>query len=184
MMPLLGGFTVSVLLAGSAVSLVGFYVPFMLAASIATPIASGLLTTMTADGPLWRLIAFEVLFGVGGGIALQSPQVAVQTTLADADISMGVNIIIFMQNFGAALSISVAQSLFTSQLISNLRTYVPDIETDTEIKALITASELSEALIGYDKAITQTFYICVGLTCLAAVGSVTMGRRSVKGKKS
>lgn len=191
MTPMFGGFILSMLFAGPAVSIVGFYVPFMLVASVMMPIASGLLTTLEANGPIWRLFLYEVLFGLSGGIGFQSPQVAVQTTLSDADVSMGLNIIVFAQNFGPALSVNVAQSLFSSRLVSNLKEYAPDIDGSvlggmgfSDIRNLIPASELQQALLGYDQAITQTFYLSVALTCLMIVGSLGMEWRSVKEKRT
>ncbi|KAF1350670.1 major facilitator superfamily domain-containing protein [Delphinella strobiligena] len=191
MMPMLGGFILSMLFAGSAVSLVGFYVPFMLVASVMMPIASGLLTTLKGDGSIWRLFVYEVLFGLGAGIGFQSPQAAVQTTLSDADVSMGLNIIVFAQNFGPALFVNVAQSVFSRRLVSNLKEYAPEIDGSAlesigwrDIKTLIPAGDLQEALLGYDKAITQTFYLSVALTSLMIVGSLGMEWRSVKEKKT
>lgn len=191
MMPMLGGFIVAITLAGPAVSVLGFYVPFMLVASVMMPISSGLLTTLKGDISTWKLFIFQILFGIGGGIGFQSPQVAVQTTLPDEDASMGLNIIVFAQNFGPALSVSLAQSLFSSRLISTLKVYAPDISSDamktmglSDIKNLVPASELQEALLGYNEAITQTFYLSVGLTCLTMVGSLSMEWRSVKEKRN
>lgn len=190
MMPMFAGFILSMLFAGPAVSIVDFYVLFMLVASVMMPIASGLLKTLEVDGPIWRLFVYEVLFGLGAGIGFQSPQTAVQTTLSDADISMGLSIIVFAQNFGPALSVNVAQSLFSRRLVHNLKEYAPEIDGSalkniglSDIKTLIPASELQEALLGYDKAITQTFYLSVALTCLLIVGSLGMEWRSVKEKR-
>jgi len=191
MMPMFGGFILAILFTGSGISLLGYYVPFMIAASIMTPVASGLLTTLKANGPMWQFFIYEVLFGIGGGIGFQGPQAAVQTTLSDEDASMGLNIIVFGQNFGPALSVSIAQSLFSSRLLENLKTYVPDIDGSAltklglgSIQSLIPPGELEEALLGYDKAITQTFYLAVGLTCLTMFGSLGMEWRSVKEKRN
>ncbi|BDD58207.1 hypothetical protein MAP00_003504 [Monascus purpureus] len=46
----------SIFLAGSATSLVGYYTPFMLVTGILMPIASGLLTTLKVRGSLAALI--------------------------------------------------------------------------------------------------------------------------------
>lgn len=157
------------------------------------PIASGLLTTLRVNGPSSQLIVYEVLFGLSAGIGFPGPQVAVQTTLSDADVSMGQNIIVFAQNFGPALFITVAQSLFNSRLVSNLEEKVPGIGLNgtalstlgvSEIKKLVPAGELSEMLSAYDDAISQMLYLVVGLTCLTMVGSLTMEWRSVKEKRS
>lgn len=104
---------------------------------------------------------------------------------------MGLNIVVFAQNFGPALFVSVAQSLFSTRLVSNLKEYAPDIDSNAlksmslaDIRRLIPASDLQEALQGYDKAIIQTFYLCVALTCLMIVGSLGMEWRSVKEKRN
>lgn len=189
-MPLEAGFMLSMLFAGSAVSIIGFYVPFMLAASIMMPIASGLLTTLRVGGPIASLIGYEVLLGIGSGLGFQAPQSAAQTSLPEADASMGLNIIVFAQNFGPALLLNVAQSLFSQRLVANLSKYVPGLNGAslgslglTDIKNLVPASELEDALLGYDKAITQTFYVSLVLTCVTIFGSLGMEWRSVKEKR-
>lgn len=189
--PVAAGFILAMAIAGPTISVVGFYAPFMLIASVMAPIASGLLTTLEVDGSLTKLVIYEVLFGLGCGIGFQSPQVAVQTTLSDADVSIGLNIVVFAQNFGPALFIGAAQSLFSSRLVSNLQTYAPDVDSDilksiglADIKRLVPASDLQEVLLGYDKAIAQTFYLSVGLTCLMSVGSLAMEWKSVKEKRN
>lgn len=136
MVPLLGAMTLSLMVSGPGTSIVGFYVPFMLIASVVMPIATGLLTTLRVDGPTWKLVLYEALFGLSAGIGFRAPQVAVQTTLSDADVSMGLNIIVFSQNFGPALFVTVAQSLFNSRLVSNIEEKIPGIKIDGGVRYL------------------------------------------------
>lgn len=106
---------------------------------------------------------------------------------------MGLNIIVFSQNFGPALFVTVAQSLFNTRLVSNLEDKIPGIRIDgkalsslglSELKSLVPAGERGEMLSAYDEAILQMFYLVVALTCLTMVGSLTMEWRSSKEKRS
>ncbi len=63
--------TISVLFSGSAVSIIGYYAPFMLLTSILTPVATGLLTTLEVDAVLARLICYQALLGFGCGIGCE-----------------------------------------------------------------------------------------------------------------
>lgn len=70
---------IHVLFSGSAVSIVGYYVPFMIVSSILTAIAAGLLTNLEASAVPERLICYQAFFfGSGCGIGYQGTQIAVQ----------------------------------------------------------------------------------------------------------
>jgi hypothetical protein len=52
-----------------------------------------------------------------------------------------------------------------------------------DLKQHIGAENLQGVLLGYDKAVTQTFYLPVALTCLSFLGTLGMEWRSVKKKQ-
>lgn len=72
-LPTVVSLTISILFSGSAVSIVGYYAPFMMLTSILTPVATGLLTTLEVDAVLARLICYQALFGFGCGIGCKKP---------------------------------------------------------------------------------------------------------------
>ncbi|GAB7353775.1 hypothetical protein MBLNU459_g4162t2 [Dothideomycetes sp. NU459] len=191
LIPGLAAYIIAIMIAGPTISAVGWYVPFMLAGSILMPIAAGLLTTLDTDATIAMLIGYNAFFSAAGGIGFQGPQIAVQTTLSDDDTSMGLAMIIFAQNFGPALSLNIAQSIFSSRLTKNLATYAPTLNATavenlgfSDLKAHVPAKDLGVLLLSFDKAITQTFYLGVALTCLTMIGSLRMEWRSVKEKRS
>lgn len=176
---------------GAGVTLVGYYVPFMLFASVLMPICAGLLTTLGTSTDLTNLLVYSGLLGFGGGIAIQAPQLAVQNTLKDSDAQIGLAVILFAQNFGPAVFVAVSQTIFTNRLSANLHLLAPSLNQKsienmglTDLKAHLGTKNLQAALLGLDRSLTQTWYLAVGLTCVTMVGSATMEWRSVKQKRS
>jgi MFS family permease len=187
LLPIIIGLIISIILSGYLTSIVGYYNPFMLASSVATPIAHGLLTTLTQATPIWKIIVFQGLLGIGAGIGFQGPQVAVQTVLSNKDTSVGIGIIQFAQGIGPAIFIAVSQSVFSAQFKKQLErsefteqttnlilqgASLPSLFMDTEEQDRVSAA--------YARGLAQTFYLPVALSCLSAIGASGMEWRSVK----
>lgn len=190
-MPYIVAYILSTLCAGSAITMVGYYVPFMLTTSTLMPIATGLMTTLHIDSNLGTFIGYSTLMGLAGGIGFQSPQFAAQTILSDDDTHIGLAVIIFAQNFGPAIFLSVAQTVLSDRIVVNLQHYAPGVNAValeqaglSDISGHVPVGEVTGVVQSYDKAITQTFYLSVGLACLTMVGSLGMPWRSVKEKRS
>lgn len=189
--PSVAGLILSLLFAGTATSIAGYYAPFMILTSVLTPIAAGLLTTLEVDAKTVTLICYQALLGFGAGIGFQRPQVAMQTILAPGDISMGIAIIQFGQDVGPAVFVTYAQAIVTKRLTVDLGKYAPSLDAKAlqtmglaDLKAHVGKENLEGALLGYDKAVTQTFYLPLALTCVSMLGSLSMEWRPVKKKSS
>ncbi|KAF2093518.1 major facilitator superfamily transporter [Rhizodiscina lignyota] len=191
MLPIIISFLVAMLIQGSGVTLIGYYVPFMLAGSILMPIFAGLMTTLRVRSNLAQLILYPGFMGFAGGIGFQSPQTAVQTSLPPNDATIGLAIIMFAQQFGPAVFISAAQSILTNRLEENLPVLgsglnVTSIENMglTDLKMHMGAEKLQEVLSGFDHSLAQTWYLSVALGCMTMVGSLGMEWKSVKKEKA
>ncbi|KAK5125448.1 hypothetical protein LTR85_000557 [Meristemomyces frigidus] len=191
MIPILIGFLVGMLVHGSGVSLTGYYTPFMLFGSILMPLATGLITTWNPASSLAELIAYSLLAGFSYAIGYQGPQSAVQTVLSDADGPLGLSVVLFAQHFGPALSVSMAQTIFTNRLTVNLREEVPGLHPKAienlglgEIVSHIGRDKMKQVLLGIDRSIVEVWYLPLGLTCASMIGSLMMEWRSVKEKKN
>lgn len=190
MLPIIISFLVAMIVQGCGVSLIGYYVPFMLAGSLLMPIFAGLLTTLTTDSSLAKLICYSGLMGFAAGVGFQSPQTAVQTSLPRDDASIGMAIIIFAQHFGPAVFISAAQTIFTNRLAVNLVGIAPSLNATSienmglaDLKAQLGADKLQEVLSGFDHSLAQTWYLAVALGCVTMIGSLGMEWRNVKKEK-
>ncbi|KAI9709443.1 MAG: hypothetical protein M1820_003203 [Bogoriella megaspora] len=193
LLPSIIGIMVALFLAGSATSAIGYYAPLMLTTSFLTPIATGLLTTLKVSMPMAKLIIYQALLGFGAGIGWQGPQVAAQSIFSEKDISQGIACILFAQSFGPAISIPIAQAIFSGRLVSDVGKNMDGLAIDanslqslglTDLRKMVGAKELEGVLLGYDTAVTQTFYLPLGLACATLVGSAAMEWRSVKKKRN
>jgi hypothetical protein len=176
--------------AGVAVTVLGYYTPFMLVSSVLMAIGAGLLSTFETDSNSPKWIGYQFLFGAGVGFGMQQTLIAVQTTLAADDVAIGTAIMMFTQTLGGALFISVGQNVFTNQLIKNLGAVVPDLDPKivlavgaTELKNAIPAQFLPGVLTAYNLALTQTFYVSVAAASLSIIGAVFVEWKSMKGKQ-
>lgn len=177
------------IVAGGLVTGIGYYTPFMIASSVIMSIGAGLLTTLEVDTGSPKWIGYQAILGIGVGMGLQQSFIAVQTVLPMADIPMGTTILVFLQSFGGALFIAVAQNIFTNKLekgvagVANLEPGIVLREGATELKNVIPRESLPAVLVAYNDAIRETFYVGVAMACLTIIGSAGMEWKSVKGKK-
>lgn len=189
-LPAILGLVIVSMAAGVAVTVIGYYTPFMLVSSVLMAIGAGLLTTFEVDSGSPKWIGYQFLFGAGVGFGMQQTLVAVQTSLPANDIPIGTAIMMFTQTLGGALFISVGQNVFTNQLIKNLGTVVPDLDPKivlavgaTELKNAIEKRFLAGVIQAYNLALTQTFYVSVAAASLSIIGAAFVEWKSMKGKQ-
>lgn len=178
------------MIAGIAVTKLGYYTPFVIASSIVMSIGAGLLTTLKVDSGHAMWIGYQALVGIGVGFGMQQTMIAVQVVLAKEDVPTGTAIVIFSQTLGGALFISVAQSIFTNSLLKNLAAVVPDLDPAivlatgaTELKNAIDPKYLAGVLVAYNDTLTTTFRVGVAMAALSIFGALALEWKSVKGVK-
>ncbi|KAK5163165.1 uncharacterized protein LTR77_010949 [Saxophila tyrrhenica] len=190
LLPLILCFCLAMLVQGTCVNAVGYYVPFMLAGAALMPIAGGLMTTLSVGSGLIQILGYSAFLGFAGGIGFQAPQVAVQNTLPEQDSHMGLAVILFAQNFGPAIFIAAAQTVLTNRLSENLGKVLPSMDPAKienmglgDLKGQIGASKLRDVLKGLDKSLTETWYLGVAVTCITIVGSGSMKWTKIKQRR-
>lgn len=189
-LPMLLGLVIVSVVAGLAVTLCGYYTPFLLASTLFMAIGAGLLTTFTTTTNHSKWIGYQFIFGAGVGLGMQQPLIAVQTALPIDDVPVGTAIIMFALNIGGALFLSVGQNVFTNQLFKNVAAVVHDLSPAqvisvgaTSLKDVIPAQDIGAVLVAYNRTLTQVFYVSVAMASISIVGSALVEWKSVKGKK-
>ncbi len=205
------GVVIMVIISGALVTLIGYCMlpsaniasldcllisdldtPFMIMSSILAPIGEGLLSTWTVKTTFSQWFGYQALTGIGIGMGLQQPMIAVQTALPLEDIPVGTSIVVFTQTLGAAIFISVAQAVFQNRLIGDLQSVIPDGSFDptnllrvgaTDIYSDVPPELLPTVLVAFNDALTHVFIISISMSALTMVGSLTMEWKSVKTKK-
>ncbi|KAF4312510.1 Tetracycline resistance protein TetB/drug resistance transporter [Botryosphaeria dothidea] len=189
-LPMVLSVVVISVLAGGMISAWGYYTPFMLLCAAVSAIGAGLLTTLEPNTPSPKWIGYQIVLGVGLGLGMQQPLMAVQTVLDMADVAAGTAVVIFGQTVGGSLILLIAQNLFQNKFIENLRSYVPEVNPGLVLAAGATGlekavPEASKAgvLQAYNDAVTTTLLVPAALAAVSILGAVVMEWKSVKGKK-
>ncbi|KAL7911483.1 MFS multidrug transporter [Trichoderma velutinum] len=188
-LPVLISVVVLTIFSGGVVTALGYYAPFMILGTIVMSVGAGLLSTFQPDtrSPAW--IGYQILFGAGVGMGMQQPLMAIQNVLDIKDIPTGTSMITFLQTLGGALFVSVAQSVFTNQLLQSLAKYVPDLDPNivlstgvTNLQKDLPKQDLPGIVLAYNEAVTRAFLVATALSAASILGSATIPWRSVKGR--
>lgn len=98
-LPLVIANTISSLLGGILIGVIGYIWPFIIFSSVFTAIGAGLFTTFDLNTPSREWIGFQVIYGLGMGLCAQTPVMIAQNVLALEDIPIGSGVVMFTQTF-------------------------------------------------------------------------------------
>ena len=96
--------------------------------------------------------------------------------------------VIFVQIFGGAIFVAVAQNLFTNALVTNIAALgIPGLNPQviiaagaTGIRNIVTPEQLPALLVAYNAAILKAFQLGLILSCLAIFGAMGLEWKTVK----
>lgn len=103
--------------------------------------------------------------------------------------------LVFAQNFGGAVAVSLSQTIFTNSLRTLIPAHAPAVDVDAVISAgpqgmrkMIGGgagqrAELEGLLSAYGEALGRVFYLCAGMGVAAWLFSWGMGWRDIRAKK-
>jgi hypothetical protein len=182
--------TLGSLFAGSLITLLGTYAPFMWLGSALFAIGSGLLYTLTVSSPPRAWIGYQVLAGLGSGAGVQIPFIAVQVVASPRDMPTANACVLFFNSLGGALSVSLAQNIFVNTLAREVPRRAPGVDAQavasagaTNLRAVVDPRMLPGVLEAYNQAVVTAFVLAIAAAGAAFVVSLRMERRSVKGVK-
>ncbi|KAL9105861.1 MAG: hypothetical protein Q9227_009024 [Pyrenula ochraceoflavens] len=186
-LPLILPTTFVSLIAGALVVISGYYTWACILSSVVMSVGAGLLTTFKTNtgSPHW--IGYQFVYGAGVGLGLQQPLTAVQAALPQEQVPVGTAIVIFMQTFGGALFVSIAQNVFSNKLLANVSAQNIPLNPSrllqagaTSLVGLVAAKDLDKLKLAYNNTVTQTFYVPVAASALSLFGAVLVPWLSVK----
>jgi hypothetical protein len=189
-LPLILGLIGFCAVSGVIVITTGYYTPMMIIATIVTAVGAGLLTTWTKDSGKAQTIGYQLMVGIGLGFGIIQPLIAAQTVLKMDDIPTGTTAMIFFQTLGAAIFISVGQTVFNNKFFVGMQAIFPGASPEqfvtigaTNLKKMVPPMFLNQVLNLYNSALIRLFYIPLALACLSSIAALFMEWRSVKGIK-
>ncbi|KAJ4372060.1 hypothetical protein N0V83_003833 [Neocucurbitaria cava] len=174
MLPAMLAQIVSTVIAGGATTALGYYNPWLICGTALMSIASGLFTTFEVNTGSPRWIGYLIILGLGNGMFITSPLIAVQSVLSPADTPIGISIVTFFQMFGGSLFVALSQTIFNEQLSKELVKNAPGIDIQAllaagtfGIREVVSPEQLPGVLQSYNAAITDTFYLSASTTAIA-----------------
>ncbi|CAI4216931.1 unnamed protein product [Parascedosporium putredinis] len=189
--PLVLSIVVSSVISGIGTQKLGYYVPSMMLCPAIMAIGEGLLSTFTPNTPSSRWIAYQFLTGFGLGFGMQTVNLAVQTVFPPEDVSTGIAISFFSQQLGAAVFVSVGQSILNNILTSRLAG-IPGLGDGEGGGHLVVESGATELLDrvderfvplvveAYNFACTRVFLTGMGLAIATFLCALCMQWKSIK----
>ena len=154
-------------------------------------IGSGLLTTLTPTTSTGKWVGYQIIQGVGGGFGIQIPVIAVQNESTKEEISIATALVVFSQQFGGAVFLSLAQVIFSTSLRDKLAVHAPDTDAEAVIaagasgaRAAVPAGSLSGVLLAYTQSVDNVLYLTTGAAGGALLFAFGMGWISIKAKEA
>lgn len=183
---------VAIVASGATVTKTGHYAPFFIASSVVMSIGAGLCNLFTVETTQAQWVGYTFLYGFGVGLGFQQGSVAAQAVLKFKDVPIGTAVVLFIQILGGALFVAVAQSLFTTHLISGLiELNIPGLDPNviihagaTGLRAVVDPTRLHEVLVIYNDAIVKTFQLGLILSCLSIFGAAGVEWKSMKASQT
>ena len=170
---------------------VGYYLPFAVASAALSMVGLGLATTFTPITATGAWIGYQIIMGAGRGMGLQIPIIAVQNNSSKEEISIVNAIVVFSQNLGGAVFLSLGEVVFSNALSHNLATYAPEVNAKavitagaTAVREGVPAASLSDVLLAYSKSFDSVMYLGTGSAAGAFLFAFGMRWMSIKKTKA
>ncbi|KAK9357781.1 major facilitator superfamily domain-containing protein [Lipomyces starkeyi] len=177
------------IVAGALVGRIGYYLAVGVLASALVVLGTGLTSTFTPTTRIGIWIGYQIIIGVGRGMGFQIPLIAVQNNSSKAEVSIVNALVVFSQNLGGAIFLSLDQIVFSSGLRHYLPIYAPEVSPEvviaagaTGIHGAVSAASLPGVLLAYSKSINKVMYLGTGAAGGALIFAFGMGWVNIKKK--
>ncbi|MFB2582971.1 MDR family MFS transporter [Herbiconiux sp. P15] len=178
LLPMLAGLMITGIGGGFLISKTGRYKWMPIAGTVVVAGALVLFSTMRADTPLWLILAYLTVLGLGIGLALQVLVLIVQNSVPHSMVGTATAGNNFFREIGASLGSAIVGSLFVARLTEQLASLGSagggSLPTDTNAltPAAINAlpPEVHSLIVeAYSNALSPVYLYLVPLMLVAAV---------------
>jgi len=135
-------------------------------------------------------VGFQILVGMGIGLAIQAPVIVAQAFSAPEDIPVVTSIVMFFQLVAGAICVSASQTLLNNRLISALADLAPNITPEqvfavgaTEIRDVFQGGDLVAVLKSYMVGLKDSWLFATVLAAITFLLAFAGEWKSVKGAK-
>ncbi|KAF9484264.1 ABC transporter [Pholiota conissans] len=179
---------------GSIIAKTGYPWPFMVLSPLVAGVGFGMMYTTNVDTSISKLIGYQILAGAGLGAILQNAVIIAQAEYVDNEalVPQATSLVTFMQIVGAAIGLSIAGGIFSSQLRIQVGNHAPNLSADiknavlSNIEAISQLPEAEKILVkaAYSAAIDRMFLIAVAGCAAASVAALIIRRSRITVSKT
>jgi hypothetical protein len=193
---------IGTVLSGGLISALGHYVPFLLAGGTLSTIGTALIYTLQVASKSSHWIGYQVIAGLGIGLAFQIPMIVAQSICELSEVSHVTAItlckhisrllrdicqpIAVFQMIGGTFFISTAQSIFANELIHHLRINVPAVDPTavfgigaTQFRGSLPSTATLGIVQSYMQSLHSVFAFAIALAGLSAILSLFAKWRTI-----
>lgn len=113
---MVGGLLVSSIVSGNIITRTGLWKRWIVGGMVAVIAGIALLATIDATTPLWQTGVFMAVLGLGLGATMQNLVLAVQNTVALADMGAASSVVAFFRALGGSVGIAALGSVLAHQV--------------------------------------------------------------------
>ncbi|KAF4151948.1 hypothetical protein CNMCM6069_002803 [Aspergillus lentulus] len=189
MLPITLGLVLFTMVSGALISILGYYLPFLLAGGAISAVGYGLLSTLSPTTSVAKWIGYQILYGVASGCTAAAPYIAIQNLVSPAQIPQAMAIVIFWQNIGAATSLIAANAIFSNSLRQQLQQRAAQIGQAPDavvaagvrsIRDLVSGSQLAAVLEAYAKSIDHVMYLGLAVSLAVLIFAPGLGWKDIR----
>ncbi|KAG0293874.1 hypothetical protein BGZ96_002191 [Linnemannia gamsii] len=186
MLPLIVGLLVASISSGFMVSKWGQYRPFIWVGLALSTVGTGLLVLLKEDSSRGMIIGFLFINGCGLGFSMQTIMLAIQSSVATADIAVATANATFFRTVGSVFGVAISGTVFNNAVKTNLKPLIllnPKIaivlensyavsEFDAETKTMI--------LHAFMIALNKAFTVCIPFMGMAFLCSLAIQHNKLR----
>ncbi|KOS44874.1 hypothetical protein ACN38_g4231 [Penicillium nordicum] len=173
-LPLIVSMSLAIIVSGGSITKTGHTAPLMVVGGVLATIGSGLLYSLDIGTNTGKWIGYQIVGGVGWGLAYQVPINAVHGTVVPSDIATVTGVIVFFQTVGGAVFVAAAQGAFVNQIIIKLTVTAPSINSAlvvstgaSELRDAFTAEQMTAILPAYMTGLKVAYAISIAAAGIA-----------------
>ncbi|KAJ5959009.1 uncharacterized protein N7479_006159 [Penicillium vulpinum] len=173
-LPLIVSMSLAIIVSGGSITKTGHTAPLMVVGGVLAAIGSGLLYSLEIGTSTGKWIGYQIVGGVGWGLAYQVPINAVHGTVVPSDIATVTGVIVFFQTVGGAVFVAAAQAAFVNQIIIKLAATAPSINSAlvistgaSELRDVFTADQMTAILPAYMTGLKVAYAISIAAAGIA-----------------
>lgn len=180
LIPLILGVSVFTAVSNGALTWWHYYKPFLLIGAFLATAGTASIYSVDSPASTRTWIGFELLTGMGVGLALQIPMIYNQALVQRDDIPSVTSLSLFTENLGTTLFVASAEASFQQGLVNHLKDKMPSLDPHTVVDAGVTqirtmfgGQELETVLGSYLYGCRVSHLIgvsCGVVACLVSVG--------------